>query len=348
MEYKDKDENFLFGPSTDEQNEELAFLNKETKNQDGIYRPNVNDAADPKGAGYKSTIRFLRNVFIDDSGSVDGGPAAIPKHVHYVKKEGVLSDYPELSGYYDCEKNISQQTQCPLCATFWKLYKSNNQADVVKSSLIRRSTKFYSYIMVIEDEQHPELVGKILVYPYGPKIKGKINAEVNGEVTGDKCNIFDFVTGKDFRLIIKIIPTPDPNDNRRKIDMPNYDTSSFLTSTPIKIWNEKTNKFVTPPTVENEEGKIVIADKKWQAKIQEVIIENRPTNVNLDDHKPSLEGWDDAKRANVDKIVQILNGGYFQSAETSIRNSGSKVPVAAEIEEESFDDLFDFDGDDDK
>lgn len=339
MEYKEKDDDFLFG-SNDEQNQELAFLNKESKNQDGIYRPNVKDAADPKGAGYKSTIRFLRNVYLDGSGT---GQAAITKHVHYVKSDGILEDYPELSGYYDCEKNISQQTACPLCSTYWKLYKSNNQADVVKSNLIKRSTKFYSYIMVIEDEQHPELVGKILVYPYGAKIKAKINSEINGEVT-EKCNIFDFVTGKDFRLIIKLIPTPSP-DGRTKIEMPNYDTSTFLNSSPLKIWNEKTNKFVTPPTIEDENGKISIVDKKWQAKIKEIIL-SRPSTVNLESHAPSKDGWDDEKRSNVEKIIQIINGNNFHSAESSIKKSTTKSPMSDIIEEESFDELFDFDSDD--
>ena len=331
-----KDENFLFESNEDTQNEELAFLNKETKNQDGIYRPRLEDAADPKGVGYKATIRFLRNVFRDGSGT---GPAAIQKHVHYAD----FKDYPELAGYYDCEKNISQQTPCPLCTTFWKLNKSNNQADVESSKRIKRSTKFYSYVMIIEDEQHPDLVGKILIYPYGPKIKQKINAEINGDV-GEKCNIFDFVNGKDFRLIIKLVKTPAPDGSRGTVEMPNYDTSQFLAKSPIKIWNEKTNKFLSPPVVEDN-GKLSIVDKKWQAKIKEVVT-NRPTNVNLEDHAPSLEGWTDDKRSNVDKIIQLLNGGGFSSAENSIKKVSTKSPAAEIIEDESIDDFFSFDEDD--
>lgn len=334
-EYNEND-NFLFGSGSD-QNEELAFLNKETKNQDGIYRPRLEDAADPKGVGYKSTIRFLRNVLKDGSGT---GPAAIEKHVHYAD----LQDFPELAGYYDCEKNISQQTPCPLCATYWKLNKSNNQADVENSKRIKRSTKFYSYIMVIEDEQHPELVGKILVYPYGPKIKGKILAEKNGDV-GEKCNIYDFVTGKDFRLVIKLVKTPRPDGRPGTVEMPNYDTSQFLASSPIKIWNEKTAKFVTPPTTEDENGKVAITDKKWQAKIKEVILDR---TVTLEDHAPSLEGWSDEKRSNVEKIIKIITGGDFSSAETSVKKAAIKAPVVDVIEDESIDDFFDFDSDDDK
>ena len=333
-EYKDKDENFLFDSSDESQKEELAFLNKENKNQDGIYRPRLEDAADPKGVGYKATIRFLRNVYRDGSGT---GPAAIQKHVHYAD----FKDYPELAGYYDCEKNISQQTPCPLCTTFWKLYKSTNQADVESSKRIKRSTKFYSYVMIIEDEQHPELVGKILIYPYGPKIKQKINSEINGDV-GEKCNVFDFVNGKDFRLIIKLVKTPAP-DGRGTVEMPNYDTSQFLVKSPIKIWNEKTTKFVTPPTVEDENGKLSIVDKKWQAKIKEVVT-NRPTNVNLEDHAPSMEGWADDKRSNVEKIIKIITGGDFSSAETSIKKSSSKLPTVDIIEDDSIDDFF-FDDD---
>jgi hypothetical protein len=63
---------------------------------------------------------------------------------------------------------------------------------------------------------------------------------------------------------------------------------------------------------------------------------------------PNKEGWDDVKRTNVDKIVQILNGSAVSYAESSIKKSGQKSPAAETIEEESFDDLFDFDDDDEK
>jgi len=339
-EYKDKDENFLFDSSVENQKDEMAFLNKEAKNQDGIYRPRLEDAADPKGAGYKSTIRFIRNVLKDGTGT---GQAAIPKHVHYAD----LPDYPDLAGYYDCEKNITQQTPCPLCITYWKLNKSNNQADVEASKRIKRSTKFYSYIMVIEDEQHPELVGKILVYPYGPKIKDKINAELNGDTNEnhEKCNVFDVVNGKDFRLIIQLKKVPRPDGRPGTVEMPNYDTSTFYKKSPIKIWNEKTQKFLVPPTTEDENGKLSIVDKKWQDKIKQVIT-NRPDNVNLEAHAPNKDGWDDAKRANVEKIIKIITGGDFSTAETATKKAATKAPVADIIEDESIDDFFDFESDD--
>jgi len=331
------DEDFLFGASSEKENEELAFLNKESKNQDGIYRPRPEDSADPRGTGYRAIIRFLRNVYKDGSGA---GPAAIQKHVHYAD----FKNYPELSGYYDCEKNTSKQTPCPLCTTYWKLNKSNNSADVENSKLIKRSTKYYSYIMVIEDEQHPELVGKILVYPYGTKILEKINAEKNGEVSedGSKCNVFDFVTGKDFRLVIKIKKTPPPDGRPGPpVDMPNYDTSTFLTSTPLKIFSEKSQKFVTPP-VEIIDGKPAITDKKWQAKIKEVLM-NRPDNVDLSNHAP--KPLTDEQRANVERIISILTGNEVVKAERVAKTSSERAPV--NIVDDDIDSIFDFDDEDD-
>ena len=200
MEYKEFDDSFLFVSDPEQQKEEMSFLNKKTKNQDGIYRPTLEEASDPK-VGYKSKIRFLRNL--TRSGKV--GPASVEKHVHYVA-HGPFDSYPELTGYYDCERNYKDK--CDLCGMYWKLKKSKNQADVEKAELLSRNTKYYSYVMILEDQQHPELVGKILVFPYGYKIKEKINLENTGEVTGVPCNVFDFAKGKDFTLIIKENKTP--------------------------------------------------------------------------------------------------------------------------------------------
>jgi hypothetical protein len=131
------DDSFLFDGSDETQEQELSFLNNEKRNQDGFYRPLLEQSIDPR-EGYKSTIRFLRNLTRD--GKI--GPAAIEKHIHYVN----LPNHPDLRGYYDCGKNISPK--CDLCTFFWKLKKSTNQADIEKSKLIDRSTKYYSYVMI--------------------------------------------------------------------------------------------------------------------------------------------------------------------------------------------------------
>lgn len=313
MEYKEFDDKFLFESNPDQQKEEMAFLNKRSKNQDGIYRPTLEEAADVK-VGYKATIRFLKNLTRNGKLSA----AAVEKHVHYVAK-GPFESYPELTGYYDCERN--HKDKCELCGMYWKLKKSKNQADVEKAELLSRSTKYYSYVMILEDIQHPELVGKIMVFSYGYKIKEKINIENTGEVTGVPCNIFDFGKGKDFKLIIK--------ENKTSLGtFPSYDNSQFLEASPMKLFNEKTQKFVTVPVVDGE-----IVDPKWQMKIKETLLA-RDEKVNLEDHMPKVE-WSDDEREKVGKIISVLNGNDVNTAEKATRDIRNANPTTAAKQSQS-------------
>jgi len=305
MEYKEFDDKFLFESDAEQQKEEMSFLTKKSKNQDGIFRPTLEEAAD-KEKGYRAKIRFLRNL--TRGGKL--GPASVEKHVHYIA-HGPFDNHPDLVGYYDCERNFKDK--CDLCTMYWKLKKSKNQADVEKSDYLSRNTKFYSYVMILEDVQHPELVGKILVFPYGYKIKEKINLENTGEVTGVKCNIFDFGKGKDFMLIIK--------ERKTSVGVfPDYDNSTFLEVSPMKIYNEKAQKFVTVQTDENGE----ILDKKWQAKIKEILLA-RDEKVNLEDHIPNKE-WTDEERDKVSKIFSVLNETDVMFAENATKQVRTTTP----------------------
>jgi len=319
MEKNYLDDSFLFETTEESQQQELSFLDKERRNQDGIYRPTLDQAKDAK-EGYKSTIRFIRNI------SRDGriGPAAIEKHIHYVD----LPNHADVRGYYECGKNLSPK--CDLCTFYWKLAKSNNQADVEKADLIGRTTKYYSYVMILEDEQQLELVGKIMIFSYGYQIKEKIEAERKGEVE-EKCNIFDFVTGKDFRLIIK------EKTRRNNKAVPTYEFSQFRSESPIKIYNEKTQKFVEAKV--DDEGKI--SDVKWQQKIKETIL-GRDENVNIEDHEP--QPWDDETQNKVEKVISILSGEDIDFAEESIRVA-EKSPSTFDEDsgDDTVDDFFDFD-----
>lgn len=317
------DDSFLFDNNEETQEKELSFLDKEKRNQDGIYRPTLEQAKDAR-EGYKSTVRFLRNFTRD--GKI--GPAAVEKHIHYVD----LPNHPDLRGYYECGKNYSPK--CDLCTFYWKLAKSNNQADVEKADLIGRSTKYYSYVMILEDQQNPELVGKIMVFSYGYQIKEKIEAERKGEVSGDKVNIFDFVTGKDFRLIIK------EKTKKNGKPVPTYEFSQFLSVSPIKIYNEKNKKFVVAEI--DKDGKI--SDKKWQTKIKETLL-SRDENVNIEDHV--AKEWDDETLSKIEKVISILSGDDIDFAQDSIKKSQNK-PINNIISDDNVDDFFDFSDDDDE
>lgn len=306
-------DDFLFGGMDDST---MSVFDKNTTNNDGIYRPNLKDAKDKK-IGYRSTVRFLPNLL--ESGKL--GPNAIEKHIHYVDMKNDQS----VSGYYDCRKN--NEPNCELCTEYWKLYNSKNAADNEKANLLKRSTKYYSYVMIVEDEQHPDLVGKVLVWPFGYTIKEKINSERNGDVSGHPTNIFDLLNGKDFKLIIK-----------DKAGFQNYDASQFMESSVIKIYDEASGKFKTAPV--NADNKI--DNPKVMARIKETLTSRTST---IEEH--AAKEWDEQTKGKVEKVLNILSGTDVYVAEQKtnrVKNDAStSVETVSPVESNStdVDDFFD-------
>ena len=183
--------------------------------------------------------------------------------------------------------------------------------------------------MIIEDEQQPELEGKIMIYPYGFKIKNKINLERTGENSdGKKCNVFDPANGKDFRLIVKTVG-----------EWPNYDSSMFRSVSPLKIWDEEKSRFIeVPVTFDEAKDKNIISNPKVQEK---VITFLKSKTVNMEDHM--AKPWTDEMRAKVDKIIDILSGRDVSYAKETISKASSATSSSVES---SFDDE-DEDEDDD-
>jgi len=292
-------ENVDLFDSVDAKSETLDFLEKKGGSLDGIYRPKITD----KKKGYVATIRFLPNL------SKDGKvlQAAIEKHQHYVD----FKNHPELAGYYDCMKNFTDK--CDFCTMYWKLKNSKNASDVEKAELISRNTKYYSYILVMEDEQNRELEGKILIYPYGYKIKEKIKGQKDGEI-GEPCNVFDLANGKSFKLIIKQVG-----------DFPNYDSSSFMEVTPISIQGKK-----APVEVDEKTGKNKITNPKVKEKITQFLMDR---TVNLEDHV--AKEWNSEDKFKVTTILEILAGNEVNTTQKSASKSSSDNISTKESDNES-------------
>jgi len=287
-------------------NETLNVFDKKERNQDGIYRPQLSDATD-KARGYRAKLRFLPNIL--ENGKV--GVPAIEKHQHFAD----FKNEQGLTGYYDCKKNY--EDKCPLCTTYWALYNSKNQADVERAKLISRTTKYYSYVLILEDEQHPDLVGKILIFPYGHTVKEKIKSERDGEVDAP-CNVFDLSTGKDFQLIIK-----------EKGGFPNYEGSQFVNQGPIKIWDEEGKKFIKVPV--DESGKVT--DEKVKKKVMKFLTEK---SVNLSDYM--AKEWDAETEGKVNDIIALLSGKGMAATERAARSSANDMSKISEVGEDFGDD----------
>lgn len=304
-------ENVDLFDSIDAQSETLDFLEKKGGSMDGIYRPKISD----KKKGYVSTIRFLPSL--TKEGKV--AQAAIEKHQHYVD----FKNHPELAGYYDCMKNFTDK--CDFCTMYWKLKNSKNASDVEKAELISRNTKYYSYILVIEDEQNRELEGKILIYPYGYKIKEKIKDQKDG-ISGDPCNVFDLANGKNFKLVMKQLG-----------EYPNYDSSTFMDISPIQIQGKK-----APVEIDEKTGKNKITNVKVKEKITAFLMDR---TVELEDHL--AKEWTSEEKYKVTQILEILNGNDVHTSEraaskSSMDNVSTKEPVSDEATFGEEDDAGDF------
>jgi len=268
----------LFGGNLDSK---MDFLNeKKTVNADGIYRIDLTKAKDKK-KGYKSVIRFLPNLTKD--GKV--GQAAIEKIAHYVD----IKNQKELSGWFDSAKNFNEK--CPLTDLYYSMVNSKNAILQEKAKSLKYTKKYYSYCLVIEDAQQPELVGKIMIFQYGKTIKDKIAAERNGEISGVPCNVFDLSQGKDFVILVKEISTGDES-------YPDYKNSMFKPeTTSLPIFNEEKGVFKNVPVVD---GKV---DARAQGMVKDFLLKR---DHDLEEYSPKK--LTEEQQVKVNQITAYLTG----------------------------------------
>lgn len=312
----------LFNGSLDTK---MDFLNEvKTTNNDGIYRVDLSKAKDKK-KGWKSVIRFLPNLTKD--GKV--GQSAVEKITHYVD----IKQSKELSGWFDSPKNFGDK--CPLTDLYYTMQNSKNAILVEKSKMLKYSKKYYSYVLVIEDEQQPELVGKIMIFQYGKTIKDKISAERNGEISGVSCNVFDLSAGKDFVLVVKEIQTGDETYPDYKMSMFRPEVSS------LPLYFKEKQAFKNVPLVD---GKV---DPNAQGKIKAFLMER---DHDLEEYSPKK--LDDQQQAKINEIINFMTGKATSSYskpeskpsgddfdfEDNFSKTTSKA-TSVESEDDFFDDL---------
>jgi len=287
----------------------MDFLNeqKTTTNNDGIYRVDLSKIKDKK-KGWRSVVRFLPNL----TKEAKVGQAAIEKITHYVD----IKSAKELSGWFDSPKNFNEK--CALTDLYYQMQNSKNAILIEKSKQLKYSKKYYSYVLVLEDEQQPELVGKIMIMQYGKTIKDKIMTEKNGEISGVPCNVFDLSAGKDFVLIVKEIQTGDET-------YPDYKMSMFKSeTTSLPIYFKDKNTFKNAPL--NAEGKI---EASVQGKIKDFLLEREH---DLEEYAPKK--LTEEQQAKITEITNFLTGKASSSF------ASSKTESAPTSEDFSFDENF--------
>ena len=294
----------LFNGSLDTK---MDFLNEQKAvNNDGIYRVDLSKCKDKK-KGWRSVVRFLPNLTKDSK----VGQSAIEKITHYVD----IKNQKELSGWFDSPKNFNEK--CPLTDLYYTMQNSKNAILIEKSKMLKYSKKYYSYVLVLEDEQQPELVGKILIFQYGKTIKDKIMAEKNGEISGVSCNVFDLAAGKDFVLVVKEIQTGDET-------YPDYKMSMFKPeTTSLPIYFKEKQAFKNAPL---NEGKI---EASVQGKIRDFLVDR---DHDLEEFSP--KHLTEEQQAKITEITNFLTG----KASSSFTNA--KAEAKPSSEDFDFDDNF--------
>lgn len=295
----------LFDGSLDSK---MDFLNEQKKtNNDGIYRVDLSKTKDKK-RGWRSIVRFLPNLTTE--GKV--GQSAIEKITHYVD----IKNPRELSGWFDSPKNFGEK--CPLTDLYYQMQNSKNAILIEKSKQLKYSKKYYSYVLVLEDEQQPELVGKIMIIQYGKTIKDKISAERNGEISGVPCNVFSLDSGKDFVMVVKEIQTGDET-------YPDYKMSMFKPeATSLPIYFKDKGVFKNTPL--NGDGKI---ESSVQAKIKDLLLDRE---INLEDFSPKP-----LSEEQQSKITEISN---FLTGKASTSYSSNKPESKPSSDDFEFEDNF--------
>ena len=80
-----------------------------------------------------------------------------------------------------------------------------------------RRQRFASLVQIVKDDNNPEMVGKIMVWPYGVKIFNKLQAEMKPEF-GKPHIPFDLFEGKPFLVHITQVAGYNNYDNSRFLD----------------------------------------------------------------------------------------------------------------------------------
>jgi hypothetical protein len=286
----------------------MDFLNeqKTTTNNDGIYRVDLSKCKDKK-KGWRSVVRFLPNL--TKEGKL--GQSAVEKITHYVD----IKNPKELSGWFDSPKNFDEK--CALTDLYYTMQNSKNAILIEKSKQLKYSKKYYSYVLVLEDEQQPENVGKIMIFQYGKTIKDKIMAEKNGEISGVPCNVFDLSAGKDFVLVVKEIQTGDET-------YPDYKMSMFKPeTTSLPIYFKEKGAFKNAPLVD---GKI---EASVQSKIKDFLLER---DHDLEEYSPKK-----LTEEQQSKISEIAN---FLIGKASSSYSNAKAESKPSSDDFDFEDSF--------
>ena len=239
------------------------------------YKVNFKDG---KGGIYESVVRFIPNV-------ADPTKCIMAKQISWVKnpvtQKGIYVDDPRSVGEFS-----------PVVDMFFKCRNTNN-AQIQEFGKAHLSTKqqYAALVQIIQDENHPELVGKIKVLRFGKKVWDKLHNEEHPTM-GQGYNPFHPIYGRYFH--IKCVSQSGFN---------NFDQSSFIDNRNAQGIN-MTGFYYEDPAYPGQ--MVPVTENSNQQAVADWLAANSP-DLSKYDYQP----WTAEQQTFVNEVLAII-GNYLQ------------------------------------
>ena len=239
------------------------------------YKVNFKDG---KGGIYESVVRFIPNV-------ADPTKCIMAKQISWIKnpvtQKGIYVDDPRSVGEFS-----------PVVDMFFKCRNTNN-AQIQEFGKAHLSTKqqYAALVQIIQDENHPELVGKIKVLRFGKKVWDKLHNEEHPTM-GQGYNPFHPIYGRYFH--IKCVSQSGFN---------NFDQSSFIDNRNAQGIS-MTGFYYEDPAYPGQ--MVPVTENSNQQAVADWLAANSP-DLSKYDYQP----WTAEQQTFVNEVLAII-GNYLQ------------------------------------
>jgi len=253
---------------------------------ENIYKPYPELGKD---GVYKALIRFVPNVFNLKKSKI---------HKYYVWLKDPVDNKTFVA---DCPTTVGKKSI--LKDIYWKLKNSPSAKDQELSKSFSRKEDYYALIQVVQDKNHQELEGKIMIFKFGKKVNDLIEQQIKPEF-GTPCKPFDPIEGKNFLLHV-----------RKVGDWNNYDLCQFVGEREPIVINGK-------PLEKTEAGSKLFVD----------YLKTGPSDLVKYDYKE----WSEEDREKIMAIIRnLVPDGRIISDILSSAGVSNKTSYSAPREEVS-------------
>lgn len=260
---------FDFDSLFSEEQTNLDAFKRTQRADNNIYKPKADNGKD---GVYKAHIRFL--------------PWYKNKQKSIVQKWSawLVDPVTNKGRSVDCPSSVGKPSD--LYRMWKKLKESEDISKQQEAEKFSRKLYCYSLVQILKDDNNPELVGKIMIFKYGKKIKDMIESEINPEIGAPK-DPFNLLNGRRYILHIK------KNGKWDDVTTSRFDGDSY----PYLIIDGK-----------NVDIADAMQNPNKRKEVAEWLEQNSP---NLEEFE--FRDWDDDTTTYVNNIIRFVETGNYNT-----------------------------------